>query len=95
MSTFNVDDLSIKTGRAGVIGGWAWLTSVTLAVIGRLSKVWPTVPRNVCDKILSPTFYGIGDKYLRHIGKCGQAVKTAILLLMFIQMVSMATLVEM
>jgi len=46
-----------------VLGGGAWLTSVTLAVIGRTSKnVGATARRDVGD---------VGDTF---VGKCEEAV---------------------
>jgi len=35
---FFIGDLSVKTPSGCVLGGWAWLTSITLLVIGRPLK---------------------------------------------------------
>ena len=45
-----------------MLAGWAWLTSVTPAVIGRPSEdVRLQIRRDVGD-----VFYGVGDKRRRH-----------------------------
>jgi len=45
-----------------MLSGWAWPTSVTLAVIARPSK-------NVGDVEMSPAFFGVSDKYGQHLSK--------------------------
>jgi len=67
LPTFFGDDKSFcrravnqNTQSGRVLGGWAWLTSVTPAVIGRPSKnVGHSLAR--CRRQISASFYGVGD----------------------------------
>jgi len=60
------------------VGGWTWLTSVTFAVIGRLTRLSKTHSTTRCRWQIYPTivfvgnrccrrFYGIGNRCRRHL----------------------------